>query len=123
MTEEDSARLGLPLLAPGQAQKELWHNEALALLDIAVQAVVEEVGRDAPPGAPQPGQCWIVGAAPTGDWTGHARMAPGERAGGGSRRRRLATRRRARGARPCRRAAGSRRAGFRNRRAERRRDD
>ncbi|MDR6788927.1 hypothetical protein J2Y58_002292 [Sphingomonas sp. BE138] len=82
MTEEDSARLGLPLLAPGQAQKELWHNEALALLDIAVQAVVEEVGRDAPPGAPQPGQCWIVGAAPTGDWTGHAGAIAGWTASG-----------------------------------------
>ncbi len=82
MTEEDTARLALPLLAAGQAQKELWHNEALALLDIAVQAAVEEIGGDTPPAAPQPGQCWIVGPAPTGAWTGHAGAIAGWTAGG-----------------------------------------
>jgi hypothetical protein len=82
MTDEDSARLGLPLLAAGQAQKETWHNEALALLDIAVQASVEEVDRHAPPATPQPGQCWIVGAAPTGAWSGHAGAIAGWTAGG-----------------------------------------
>lgn len=82
MTEEDSPRLGLPLLATGQAQKELWHNEALALLDLAVQATVEEIDRIAPPAAPQPGQCWIVGPAPTGDWRGQAGAIAGWTAGG-----------------------------------------
>lgn len=82
MTDEDSARLALPLLAPGQAQKELWHNEALALLDIEVQATVEEIGRDVPPAAPEPGRCWIVGAAPTGAWIGHAGSIAGWTAGG-----------------------------------------
>lgn len=82
MTDEDSARLGLPLLAAGQAQKEVWHNEALALLDIAVQATVEEIGRNAPPAAPQPGQCWIVGATPTGAWSGQAGAIAGWTAGG-----------------------------------------
>jgi hypothetical protein len=82
MTDEDSARLALPLLAAGQAQKELWHNEALALLDIAVQATVEGIGRDTPPVAPQPGRCWIVGAAPTGDWAGRAGAIAGWTAGG-----------------------------------------
>lgn len=38
MSMETTARLGLPLLAPGQAQKELFHNEALALVDAATQA-------------------------------------------------------------------------------------
>ncbi len=82
MTEEDSSRLGLPLLAAGQAQKELWHNEALALLDLAVQATVEEIDRSAPPAAPQPGQCWIVGPKPTGDWRGQAGAIAGWTAGG-----------------------------------------
>ncbi|MEH3123000.1 MAG: DUF2793 domain-containing protein [Sphingomonas phyllosphaerae] len=82
MTDEDSARLALPLLAAGQAQKELWHNEALALLDIAVQASVEEIGRDAPPASPQPGQCWIVGTAPSGAWSGQAGAIAGWTAGG-----------------------------------------
>ena len=38
-----SDRLKLPLLAAAQAQKEVTHNEALALADIAVQAVVQAV--------------------------------------------------------------------------------
>ncbi|VXC90602.1 DUF2793 domain-containing protein [Sphingomonas sp. 8AM] len=82
MTDEDSARLGLPMLAAGQAQKEMWHNEALALLDLAVQATVEDVGRNAPPGTAQPGQCWIVGATPTGAWSGNAGAIAGWTAGG-----------------------------------------
>lgn len=82
MTDENSARLALPLLAAGQAQKELWHNEALALLDIAVQAGVEDVERNAPPDAPVAGQCWIVGSAPGGDWAGHAGAIAGWTAGG-----------------------------------------
>jgi hypothetical protein len=65
-------RLGLPLIASGQAQKEMTHNEALAALDIAVQPVVEAVGVDTPPVAPLPGQCWIVGDEPTGVWSGQA---------------------------------------------------
>ncbi|MFK3891151.1 DUF2793 domain-containing protein [Sphingomonas sp. NPDC079357] len=82
MTDEDSARLGLPLLAAGQAQKELWHNEALTLLDLAVQATVEEINRNAPPAAPQPGQCWIVGGTPTGAWSGQAGAIAGWTVGG-----------------------------------------
>ena len=39
---ESTARLALPLIAPGQAQKEVSHNEALAALDLLVQA---QVGR------------------------------------------------------------------------------
>ena len=66
-----SARLGLPLLAPGQAQKELFHNEALAAIDLALQASVRAVGVDAPPPDPANGDCWIVGKAPAGGWTGH----------------------------------------------------
>lgn len=70
MTTTD--RLDLPLIASGQAQKEMTHNEALALLDIAVQPVVEAVGVDTPPLSPMAGQCWIVGSAPTGVWAGRA---------------------------------------------------
>ncbi|UAK23998.1 DUF2793 domain-containing protein [Sphingomonas nostoxanthinifaciens] len=67
-----TARFAFPLLEPGQAQKELYHNEALALLDAVVQPVAQTIGDDAPPAAPAPDQSWIVGAAPTGDWAGHA---------------------------------------------------
>lgn len=73
MVDESSARLGLPLIQPGQAQKELDHNEALALLDAVVQPVVEAVGRNDPPATPAIGQCWLIGAAPTGGWQGRAK--------------------------------------------------
>lgn len=53
---DTTPRLALPMLQPGQAQKEMFHNEALALLDLATQAVVEAVGVDAPPGDPVPGR-------------------------------------------------------------------
>lgn len=82
MTDETSPRLGLPLLQIGQAQKEMAHNEALMLLDLSVQAVVETVGRDAPPLDPAEGACWIVGTAPTGAWTGQARALAGWTSGG-----------------------------------------
>lgn len=78
----DSARLGLPYLEAGQAQKEWTHNEALALIDIAAQASVEGVGVDTPPPSPAPGACWIVGAAPAGAWAGHAGAIAGWTGGG-----------------------------------------
>ncbi|WP_235532762.1 DUF2793 domain-containing protein [Sphingomonas sp. Leaf412] len=58
------------------------HNEALALLDIAAQAVVEAVGPNAPPPDPAVGACWIVGPEPTGAWGGHAGAIAGFTAGG-----------------------------------------
>lgn len=77
-----SPRLRLPLLQAGQAQKELFHNEALALLDLAAQPVAETLGDQAPPATPQFGQCWIVGDQPTGVWTGQAGALAGWTAGG-----------------------------------------
>jgi len=75
-------RLELPLIVPGQAQKEMAHNEALALLDVAVQASVVAVGLDTPPTDPQPGSCWIVGPRPTGAWAGHPGAIAGWTGGG-----------------------------------------
>jgi hypothetical protein len=77
MSDDFTARLALPLLQPGQAQKETTHNEALALLDLAVQASVVAVGTNTPPAAPVAGSAWIVGTAPTGGWTGQARAIAG----------------------------------------------
>ena len=67
-----SARLNLPLLQAGQAQKEFTHNEALTAIEALVQPVAETLGDDAPPATPAAGQCWIIGSAPGGDWAGHA---------------------------------------------------
>lgn len=69
---EYSQRLALPFIVPGQSQKELFHNEALQVLDTIVAAAVEEGPRNDPPAAPVAGSCFIVGTAPTGEWSGHA---------------------------------------------------
>lgn len=80
--DDATPRFALPLLAAGQAQKELTHNEALALIDAALHAAVEEVGVDAPPTEPAEGACWIVGSAPTGVWSAHAGAIAGWTDGG-----------------------------------------
>src|SRR5438034_4898750 len=67
-----TARLGIPFLSPGQAQKEFFHNEALQTLDMLVTAAVEESPRTSPPAAPTLGASYIVGSAPTGAWVGKA---------------------------------------------------
>ena len=67
---ESSPRFALPFILPGQAQKEMFHNEALARIDAALQAAVEEGPRTDPPDAPKPGQCWIAAAGATGAWAG-----------------------------------------------------
>jgi hypothetical protein len=53
-------------------QKEVTHNEALTLIDALIAPVAEARGLNAPPSAPQLGQCWIIGSAPTGVWAGSA---------------------------------------------------
>ena len=65
-----TARLGLPFLSAGQAQKELFVNESLQALDILVAGAVEEPPSNVPPAAPQLGSCYITDAAPTGAWAG-----------------------------------------------------
>lgn len=67
-----TARHQLPLIAPGQAQKEMFHNEALGAVDALLHAAVESVGATEPPADPAPGQSWILGAAPSDVWAGHA---------------------------------------------------
>lgn len=64
-------RFGLPLLAVAQAQKEVTHNEALTLIDALIHAAVEAGPLNDPPAAPVSGRCWLVGAVPTGGWSGH----------------------------------------------------
>lgn len=69
MTEE-TTRFSLPLLVPGQAQKEVYHNEAIARIDVALHAAIEGAGAADPPENPTEGRCWIVGAGATGAWGG-----------------------------------------------------
>ena len=75
-------RLALPHILPGQAQKELFHNEALQMLDLVVAAAVEEPPRAVPPASAAIGSCYIVAASPSGDWAGHAGCLAGMTAAG-----------------------------------------
>lgn len=81
MTDLPTPRLALPMLQPGQAQKEMYHNEALARLDLAVQASVIASGTNIPPEDPEPGDTWILGDAPTGAWAGQAKAIAGWNSG------------------------------------------
>lgn len=68
---DTSARLDLPYIQGGQAQKHVTHNEALERLDLLVHLAVEDFGAQTPPAAdPAEGQVWALGPAPTGAWEG-----------------------------------------------------
>lgn len=69
MTE--TARLTLPLVQAGQAQKHVTVNEALARLDGLVQLVVASRRVTVPP-APVPGLAHIVPEGAGGAWAGQA---------------------------------------------------
>lgn len=64
-----TTRYSLPLIFPGQAQKEFFLNGALercdALLHMAIRGET-----DAAPDAPTHGEAWLVGPEATGDFTG-----------------------------------------------------
>lgn len=62
--------LGLPVLAQGQAQKEITHNDALLRLDALVQSSVKSRALATPPGSPANGERWIVPSGATGAWAG-----------------------------------------------------
>jgi len=66
----DSTHLKLPYILPGQAQKHITHNEAIAALDTLTQLAVLDRDLNAPPGAPDVNMRYIVGPTPTGDWAG-----------------------------------------------------
>lgn len=77
-----SARLSLPFLSAGQAQKEFFHNEALQTLDLIVAAAVEEPPRSTPPASPVEGACYIVEASSAGAWAGKSQWLAGFTGGG-----------------------------------------
>jgi len=67
--DSTSPRLGLPLLFSGQAQKEVYLNEALSRLDGLTHCAVEAEA-STPPATPTEGQAWLIGASASGEWTG-----------------------------------------------------
>ncbi len=66
-----SARFSLPLLFAAQAQKEVFVNEALSLIDGLMHLLVEGQA-DAPPVVSAEGEAWIIGPSATGEWAGHS---------------------------------------------------
>ncbi len=68
-----TTHLGLPLIAAGQAQKHVTHNEALAQLDALVQLACLDKDLTTPPAGPAEGDRYLVTtSAPTGSWAGLA---------------------------------------------------
>lgn len=66
--------IGLELVPSNSLQPWVAVNDALQLLDALVQLAVESRTLTAPPVTTSGdiGKRWIVAAAPTGDWSGHA---------------------------------------------------
>lgn len=64
-----TARHALPMLYPGQAQKEAFVNEALARLDALAHSCVLAT-RDTPPLEHIAGDAYLVGAQAAGEWAG-----------------------------------------------------
>ena len=65
----NTARLNLPNLVSGQAQKEITHNMALQRLDAFVQTAVESMTLVIPPVGVE-GNLYVVGVTATGAWAG-----------------------------------------------------
>lgn len=63
--------LGLPFIAPAQAQKHITVNTAFQKLDIAVNIAVLDIERAAPPLSPNQGDRYAISENASGDWTGH----------------------------------------------------
>ncbi|MEL7213377.1 MAG: DUF2793 domain-containing protein [Pseudomonadota bacterium] len=70
MTE--TAKLGLPLVQPSQAQKHVTVNEALARLDSLTQVSVVSRSVTVPPTGAIDGACYLVPTGATAAWTGHS---------------------------------------------------
>lgn len=66
----ETPRLALPLLAAGQSQKDVTHNDALLALDRLVALVVASRSTAPPPPSPATGECHIVPAMGMAAW-GH----------------------------------------------------
>jgi hypothetical protein len=77
-----SARLALPLLSVGQAQKEFTVNEAFQTLDLLVAGMVEEPPLATPPATPSLGACYIVAEDATDAWAGKSQCVAGWTSGG-----------------------------------------
>ena len=67
----ETSRFKLPILAAGQAHKELFHNEALARIDFLMHPTVQAIEIDPAVVVPDVGQAWLVGPGAVNVWLGH----------------------------------------------------
>ena len=67
----NTANLGMPFIEASQAQKHVTHNDALQILDAAIQISVADLTRTSPPSSPSEGERHVVATGATGGWTGH----------------------------------------------------
>ncbi len=65
----NSPNLVLPFIEAAQAQKHVTHNEALRVLDAAVQLSVLDRDLTDPPGNPSDGDRYIAASGATGAWS------------------------------------------------------
>jgi hypothetical protein len=63
-----STKLGIPYLANQQATPEIYHNEALYMLEAMLRGVITRT--NAPPGSPVDGDSYLITAVASGAWTG-----------------------------------------------------
>lgn len=71
MAQNETGRLGLPLLQPAQAQKHVTVNEALVRLDGFVNLVLQSISQSSPPSTVIDGQCWGIPSDGQGAWAGN----------------------------------------------------
>ncbi|MAD98938.1 MAG: hypothetical protein CMB99_16550 [Flavobacteriaceae bacterium] len=62
--------LGIPLVSNQQSQPEVTVNESILLLQIALMGCIQ-LGVNTPPTGSD-GDTYVIGAAPTGAWSGQA---------------------------------------------------
>ncbi|MBV8938340.1 MAG: DUF2793 domain-containing protein, partial [Alphaproteobacteria bacterium] len=68
-----TSHLGIALIDPSQAQKEVTVNTALVAIDALMNTGVKDMTLSAPPSSPAAGDVYIVAASPTGAWAGQAK--------------------------------------------------
>lgn len=67
-----TSHLGITLVEQAQAQKEITVNQAFTRIDALLNTGAKSRTTSTPPGSPASGDLYIVGASPTGDWSGQA---------------------------------------------------
>ncbi|SDY48479.1 Protein of unknown function [Jannaschia faecimaris] len=80
---ENSPILSMPYIQQAQAQKHVTHNEALRILDGAVQLAVGSRQLANPPATAEPGARFIVASGGTEAWAGHDGEVAVSELGGG----------------------------------------